>query len=149
MRLDENGYKLIAGFEGLSLKPYLCSAKIPTIGYGNTYYPDGKRVDLKDESITKEYALEIFKTVADRFALSVARYIKKPVTQNQFNSMVSMAYNIGTGAFSGSTLVKKVNINPDDATIRTEFLKWNKGGGKVINGLTIRRIKEANIYFTK
>lgn len=149
MKLDENGYKLITGFEGLKLSPYLCSAKIPTIGYGNTYYPNGKHVTLLDEKITEEHAFEMFKEVADRFALAVNRQVKKPITQNQFNSLVSFAYNVGTGNFASSTLLKKVNINPNDASIKAEFLKWNKGGGKVISGLTIRRNKEQINYFTK
>ena len=147
MKLDENGYKLITGFEGLKLEPYLCSAKIPTIGYGNTYYPNGKHVTLLDEKITQVEALEMFKEVADRFALAVNRQVKKTVTQNQFNSLVSFAYNVGTGNFASSTLLKKVNINPNDVSIKTEFLKWNKGGGKVINGLTIRRNQEQINYF--
>ena len=65
MKLNEEGYKLITKFEGFSSKPYLCSAKIPTIGYGNTYYPDGKRVTLLDDDITKEKAFEIFKFIAE------------------------------------------------------------------------------------
>lgn len=147
MRLNENGYKLITGFEGLKLKPYLCPAKIPTIGYGNTYYKDGKRVTMLDPAITKEEAFEMFKEIADRFALAVNRQLKKPVTQNQFNSLVSFAYNIGTGAFIGSTLLKKVNINPNDPSIKTEFLKWNKTMGVVVNGLTIRRNQEQINYY--
>lgn len=147
MKLDENGYKLITGFEGLKLSPYLCSAKIPTIGYGNTYYPNGKHVTLLDEKITQVQAFDMFKEVADRFALAVNRQIKKPVTQNQFNSLVSFAYNVGTGNFASSTLLKKVNVNPNDASIKTEFLKWNKAAGKVINGLTIRRNQEQINYF--
>lgn len=147
MKLDENGYKLITGFEGLKLIPYLCSAKIPTIGYGNTYYTNGKRVTLLDEQITQVQAFDMFKEVADRFALAVNRQIKKPVTQNQFNSLVSFAYNVGTGNFASSTLLKKVNVNPNDASIKTEFLKWNKAVGKVINGLTIRRNQEQINYF--
>ena len=147
MKLDLNGYKLITGFEGLSLKPYLCPAKIPTIGYGNTYYTDGKRVTLLDEPITKEQAFEMFKTVANRFALAVNQNIKSIVTQNQFNSLVSFAYNVGTGNFASSTLLKKVNINPADETIKGEFIKWNKGGGVVIDGLTNRRKLESENYF--
>lgn len=147
MKLSENGYKLICEFEGLKLKPYLCSAKVPTIGYGNTYYPDGKKVTLLDKPITKEYAFEIFKEVADRFAKRVNERLKKPVTQNQFDAMVSFAYNIGTGAFATSTLLKKVNINPNDLTIRNEFMKWTKAGGKVVQGLVNRRQKEADVYF--
>jgi lysozyme len=149
MKLNENGYKLITQFEGLSLKPYLDSVKIPTIGYGNTYYSDGKRVTMLDKSITQVQAFEMFKEIADRFAKAVDKNLKVCVTQNQFNSMVSLAYNIGTGAFISSTLLKKVNINPNDPSIAHEFSRWNKAGGKVLNGLTIRRKKESDIYFIK
>ena len=147
MNLNEKGYKLITGFEGLSLKPYLCPAKIPTIGYGNTYYPNGKHITLLDEPITQQQAFEMFKEVADRFALAVNRRLKKTVTQNQFNSLVSFAYNVGTGNFISSTLLKKVNINPNDESIKAEFLKWNKAGGKEIKGLTIRRNQEQINYY--
>jgi len=146
MKLNKNGYKLICEFEGLKLKPYLCSAKIPTIGYGNTYYPNGKRVTLLDEPITKEYAFEMFKSIADKFAKRVDDMVVKEVNQNQFNALVSFAYNVGTGAFATSTLLKKVNNNPNDATIKNEFLKWTKAGGKVIQGLINRRIKESEVY---
>ena len=147
MKLDLNGYNLICEFEGLKLKPYLCSAKIPTIGYGNTYYPNGKRVTLLDDAITKEYAFEMFKTIADKFAKRVDDMVKTELTQNQFNALVSFAYNVGTGAFATSTLLKKVNDNPNDATIKNEFLKWVRANKKVIQGLVNRRNKEALIYF--
>lgn len=148
MKLDKEGYNLITKFEGLSLKPYLCSAKIPTIGYGNTYYPDGKRVTLLDKEINKQYAFDIFKEVADRFAKRVDTLVTSNINQNQFNALVSFAYNVGTGNFASSTLLKKVNKNPNDLTIRNEFLRWNKAGGKVINGLTNRRNEEATVYFS-
>ena len=147
MKLNNDGYKLICEFEGLRLKPYLCSARIPTIGYGNTYYPNGVRVTLLDKPITKEYAFEIFKDIADKFAKRVASMVKKPLTQNQFNSLVSFAYNVGTGNFSTSTLLKKVNANPNDLSIRAEFMKWNKANKVVVNGLTTRRKKESDLYF--
>lgn len=147
MKLNENGYNLICEFEGLKLKPYLCSAKIQTIGYGNTYYPNGKRVTLLDDAITKEYAFEIFKTIADKFAKRVDEMVKTELTQNQFNALVSFAYNVGTGAFATSTLLKKVNNNPNDLTIKNEFLKWVRANKKVIQGLVNRRNKEVLIYF--
>ena len=147
MKLDLNGYNLICEFEGLKLKPYLCSAKIPTIGYGNTYYPNGKRVTLLDDAITKEYAFEMFKTIADKFAKRVDDMVTSEITQNQFNALVSFAYNVGTGAFATSTLLKKVNVNPNDATIKNEFLKWVRANKKVIQGLVNRRNKEVLIYF--
>lgn len=149
MKLDKRGYELIMFFEGLMLKPYLCSAGVPTIGYGNTFYPNGLKVTMKDPQITQELAADIFRYVADKFAIKVAGMITKPVTQNQFNALVSFAYNVGVGALSGSTLLKKVNVNPNDAMITKEFLKWNKAGGKELAGLTKRRIKESALYFTK
>lgn len=148
MILDNKGYLLITKFEGLSLKPYLCSAKIPTIGYGNTYYPDGKRVTLLDKEITKQQAFDMFKELANRFAKRVDALVTSNINQNQFNALVSFAYNVGTGNFASSTLLKKVNRNPNDLTIKDEFLRWNKAGGKIINGLTNRRNEEADLYFS-
>jgi lysozyme len=148
MILDNKGYLLITKHEGLKLKPYLCPAKIPTIGYGNTYYPDGKRVTLLDKDITKQQAFDMFKEVANRFGKRVNELVTSNINQNQFNALVSFAYNVGTGNFSSSTLLKKVNRNPDDLTIKDEFLRWNKAGGKVLNGLTNRRNEEADLYFS-
>jgi lysozyme len=149
MKLDKKGYDLIKEFEGLKLKPYLCSASVPTIGYGSTYYENGKKVKLTDAPITKERADDLFQIVADDFAKRVLPLIKKPLTQNQFNSIVSFAFNLGVRALQNSTLLRLVNINPNDANIAKEFLKWNKAGGRVLQGLTNRRIKESALYFTK
>lgn len=157
MKLNEEGYQMIMNFEGLSLKPYLCSAGVPTIGYGNTYYPNGKKVTMRDKPITKEYAIEIFKFIADLFAKDVNNLLKTTVTQNQFNALVSFAYNVGSDidaddipeGLGDSTLLKKVNKNPNDLSIMAEFLKWNKSNGKVSNGLVKRRNLEAKLYFTK
>ena len=157
MRLNEEGYKIIMEFEGLSLKPYLCTSSIPTIGYGNTYYPNGKKVTLRDKPITKEYAIEIFKFIADLFAKDVNILLKTTVTQNQFNALVSFAYNLGSDidaddipeGLGDSTLLKKVNKNPNDLTILNEFLKWVRSNGKISNGLVKRRKLEAKLYFTK
>jgi len=157
MKLNNEGYLLITTFEGLMLKPYLCSAGVPTIGYGNTFYPNGRKVTLKDPAITKEYAFEIFKFVADLFAKDVKSLVKSTVTQNQFNALVSFAYNVGSDidqdniaeGLGDSTLLKKVNANPNDITIINEFLKWNKANGVVIPGLVTRRKKEVSVYFKK
>jgi lysozyme len=148
MKLDENGYKLIQGFEGLSLVPYLCSAKVPTIGYGATFYPSGKKVTMQDSPISLATAKWMLKEIADKFATDVDKMIKANINQNQFNAIVSIAYNIGLAGLAKSSLLKKVNANPSDATIRNSFLVWNKAGGKINNGLTKRRTKEANLYFT-
>jgi lysozyme len=147
MKLNTQGYRLICMFEGFSAKPYLCSAKVPTIGYGSTYYLNGRRVSLLDKPITELEAFEMFKTIADKFADKVSKLVTTPVDQNQFNALVSLAYNIGPANFQKSTLLKKVNFNHNDPSIRAEFLKWNKAGGQVLKGLTIRRTAEADLYF--
>ena len=148
MKLDDSGYKLIQGFEGLSLVPYLCSAKVATIGYGNTFYPSGKKVTMQDKPINLETAKWMLKETANIFATQVNLLVKSKLTQNQFNALVSFAFNLGSQALGKSTLLKKVNVNPNDPTIRNEFLKWNKSGGKELLGLTKRRTKEANLYFS-
>jgi lysozyme len=148
MKLSNSGYLLITEFEGFSAKPYLCSAKIPTIGYGNTYYPDGKRVTMLDKEITRIQAFEMFKFIADKFASTVSKLVKTPLNQNQFNALVSLAYNIGTGNFASSTLLKKVNINHNDRSIELEFKKWNKVNKKEVAGLTRRRLYESKVYFS-
>ena len=148
MKLNNSGYLLICEFEGLSLKPYLCPAKVPTIGYGSTFYADGSKITMNDKPISKAQAFEMFKTIADKFTVGVLKCVKKEINQNMLNSLVSLAYNIGISNFMNSTLLKKVNANPNDKTIFAEFCKWNKVGKKEIAGLTKRRNKEAVNYFT-
>jgi len=148
MKLNSAGYLLITEFEGFSSKPYLCSAKVPTIGYGSTFYADASKVTMNDKPISKYLAFEMFKTIADKFTIGVLKCVKKEINQNMLNSLVSLAYNIGISNFMNSTLLKKVNANPNDKTIFAEFCKWNKVGKKEIAGLTKRRNKEAVNYFT-
>lgn len=156
MKLDTKGYLLIAGFEGLRLKPYLCSAGVPTIGYGNTFYPNGRKVTMRDNPITKDYAFEMLKVVADMFARDVDMLVTSNVNQNQFNALVSFAFNLGSDidadnipeGLGDSSLLRKVNANPNDAAIAKEFIKWNKAGGRVLDGLTKRRIAESTLYFS-
>jgi lysozyme len=112
-----------------------------------TYYLNGRRVTLLDKPITELEAFEMFKTIADKFADKVSKLVTTPVDQNQFNALVSLCYNIGPANFQKSTLLKKVNFNHNDPSIRAEFLKWNKAGGQVLKGLTIRRTAEADLYF--
>jgi len=145
MKLDENGYKLIQEFEGLSLVPYLCSAKVATIGYGATFYPSGKKVTMQDAPISLVTAKWMLKETADKFAADVNKMIKANINQNQFNAIVSLSYNIGLSGLAKSSLLRKVNVNPNDPTITNSFLVWNKAGGKVLNGLTKRRTIEAKL----
>lgn len=147
-RTSKKGIELIKEFEGFRSKPYLDSAGIPTIGYGFTIYPDGKKVTLNDKPITKEKSEEILKLVLRKYEQCVNELVKKPITQNQFDALVSFTYNVGCNNLKKSTLLKKVNKDPSDISIKEEFLKWNKAGGKELTGLTRRRKKEAILYFS-
>ena len=147
-KISQKGLDLIKRFEGLKLKPYLCPASIPTIGYGNTYYTDGKKVKLTDPSITQEKADELLKFLIQSYEKDVDSFCRDDISQHQFDALASFAYNCGSRNLKSSTLLKKVNLNPNDPTIRAEFMKWNKGAGKVLAGLTKRRQAEADLYFS-
>ena len=157
MTLDNKGYLLIAQFEGLRLKPYLCSAGVPTIGYGSTFYPSGRKVTMSDKPITQETAFWMLKQVANMFAKDVDSLVTSEINQNQFNALVSFAFNLGSDidadnipeGLGDSRLLRRVNANPNDPEIAREFVKWNKAGGRFLDGLTKRRLKEAELYFTK
>ena len=147
MKISPRGLELIKDFEGFSSSSYLCPAKIPTIGYGNTFYEDGTKVKLGDQ-ISKTDALKLLEVVVNRdFADKIFPSIKVKVTQSQFDAMISLAYNIGTGAFLKSTLLKKVNAG-DFAGAGEEFLRWNKAGGKEVLGLTKRREREKQLFLS-
>ena len=147
-KLSQKGVDLIKSFEGLSLKPYVCAGGINTIGYGNTYYTNGKRVLLSDQPITKPEAEELLKHSLSTYEKAVDTFCRDDISQSQFDALASFCYNVGTGNLQKSTLIKKVNANPQDPTIRAEFMKWNKAAGKVLLGLTRRRTAEANLYFS-
>lgn len=155
-KLNQSGYLLIAQFEGLRLKPYLCSAGVPTIGYGSTFYPSGRKVTMRDKPITQETAFWMLKQVSNMFAKDVDSLVTSNINQNQFNALVSFAFNLGSDidadnipeGLGDSRLLRRVNANPNDPEIAREFVKWNKAGGRVLDGLTKRRLKEAELYFT-
>jgi len=147
MKISDKGLRLIKKFEGLRLEPYLDIVGVPTIGYGNTYYENGTRVDLSDESITEAKAELMLKNILKYYEEGVNMYVKKDINQSQFDALVSFSYNLGVGALQKSTLLKKTNINPCDETIKHEFLRWVKAGGKILQGLVKRRKEEAALYF--
>lgn len=150
MKVSQTGVKglnLIKKYEGLRLKPYLCAAGLPTIGFGATYYPDGTKVKLTDKSISEFEASTMLGQMLKHYEKSVDSFTRDDISQNQFDALVSFAYNCGVGNLKSSTLLKKVNKDPSDKSIRLEFLKWNKAGGRVLAGLTKRRIEEANLYY--
>lgn len=149
MKLNNKGIELMHKFEGCKLSSYLCPAKVWTIGYGNTFYEDGSKVQ-PNQHISQKRADQLFQNISEKqFAEPIRKLLKVQLNENQFSALVCFAYNVGVANLCKSTLLKKVNKNPNDLTIREEFLKWNKAGGRVLNGLTKRRIAEANLYFTK
>jgi len=147
-KTGQKGIDLIKQFEGFSAKPYLCPAKIPTIGFGATFYPDGKKVTMNDKLITESQGVDLLRDMLSSFEKYVDSYCIDTINQNQFDALVSFCYNVGPANLKSSTLLKKVNANPNDPTIKDEFLKWTKAGGKVLKGLVTRRTAEANLYFT-
>lgn len=144
--IGAKGLNLIKQFEGLLLKPYKCPAGIPTIGYGATYYPSGLKVTMQDKAITEGQASTMLMNMLKTYERAVDSFCRDDINQNQFDALCAFAYNVGINALKNSTLLKKVNKNPQDVTIRNEFLKWNKANGRALKGLTNRRIAEANLY---
>ena len=148
MQISEKGLNLIKKFEGFSSKPYLCSANVPTIGFGSTYYENGMLVTLDDDSVSEQRATEILKFTTDKmYGSFVNKAVKVKLNQNQFDALVSFAYNLGNGNLQQSTLLKKVNNN-DFIGASLEFEKWNKAGGKVLSGLTKRRTAEKELFLS-
>lgn len=146
MKISNNGLNLIKQFEGFSSTPYLCPAKIPTIGYGSTYYEDGTKVTLKDKPITEQRATELLEFVANKtFSENINKVVKVPLSQNQFDALVSFAYNVGNKNFNWSTLLKKLNLS-DYEGCSLEFGRWNQANGKILNGLVLRRQKEKELF---
>ena len=143
------GIDMIKLFEGFRSKPYKCPAGIPTIGYGATFYPNGKKVTMTDAEITEVQATELLSHMLVNFEKYVDSYCVDTITQNQFDALVSFCYNLGPANLKASTLLKKVNANPQDESIRLEFMKWVKAGGRTLAGLVKRREAEANLYFKK
>ncbi len=148
MRISQRGVNLIKKFEGFRAKPYLCSAGVATIGYGSTYYENGVRVKLTDPPIDRIWAEQLLRNVLVHYEREVDAVTTDLITQNQFDALTSFTYNVGITNFRKSTLLQLVNSNYRDPKIRTQFLRWDKAGGRVIEGLKKRREIEANLYFT-
>ena len=147
MKTSSNGTALIREFEGFVASAYLGPAKVWTIGIGTTVYPNGTKVK-KGDKCTQEQALEYLQHDLKSFEKTVNDSVKVPLSQNQFDALVSLSYNIGSGAFKNSTLLKKLNAK-DYAGAADQFLVWNKGGGKVLKGLVRRRDAERALFLKK
>ena len=145
-QLSLAGIDLIGNFEGLRLEAYHDSAGVCTIGYGTTVYPNGVPVQPNDQC-TIEQARKFMHHDLARFEKAVSSAVKVPLTQNQFDALVSLTYNIGAGAFKNSTLLKLLNQG-DYAGASNQFDVWIKAGGQTVQGLVNRRAVEKS-YFLK
>lgn len=132
--------------EGCRLKAYKCPAGVWTIGYGSTFYEDGRKVKEGD-TITMEQAERLLLNVIEGFRKQLIPLITVELPEDAFNALLSFTYNVGVGNVKKSTLLKKINTNPLDLKgIEAEFMKWVKGGGKVLPGLVKRRKEEYHMY---
>ena len=148
MKTSSAGLSIIKKWEGFRSKPYLCPAGVATIGYGSTVYPDGRAVSLRDPSINEAQAVEILAATLVKYEDAVRRYTanaKKPISQNQFDALVSFAYNVGIGNLQKSSLLRLVNAG-NFAGAGREFGKWVFAKGKKLQGLVDRRADESYLF---
>lgn len=135
-------------FEGLFLTPYLCPAGIPSIGYGATYYMDGRRVQLTDPAITRAAAESMLLWMVRTVYLPAVLKLCPGITDaNRLAALIDFTFNLGAGNLRASTLRKRVNTGRW-GDVPAEFRKWNKGGGRVLKGLVLRREAECGLLPT-
>ena len=141
MKTSHKGIALIKEFEGLRLKAYKCPGGVWTIGYGHT-------AGVKPGMVISEAQAEEY-LMADLIASEkYLNDLRLAINQNQFDALISFIYNVGTGNFSRSTLLRKVRANPQDNPIMDEFLRWVYSKGRVLPGLQRRRLAEMKLYFS-
>lgn len=138
------GVDLICGFEGKRLNAYDDGVGVWTIGFGTTIYPNGQKVK-KGDSCTEVQAKQYMQNDLKKFERTVNDTVTVPLNQNQFDALVSLTYNIGAGAFTKSTLVKKLNTS-DYKGAADQFDVWVNAGGKRMQGLVNRRAKEKELF---
>ena len=139
--------ELCKHFEGFSSKPYICPAGFPTIGYGTVWKPDGTKVTMLHAPISKETATEwLMSELEHNYLMGVLKASPHLINHpNVLAAVTDFAYNLGVAAYRGSTLRKRIN-SLDWEGAKTEFRKWNKGGGKVLKGLVLRREAECALF---
>ena len=146
MQTSDKGIALIKQFEGCKLTAYQDSVGVWTIGYGWTQPVDGKPIRA-GMTIKQETAERLLKTGLVSYESDVSRLVKVGLTQGQFDALVAFTYNLGARSLSTSTLLRKLNAG-DYAGAADEFLRWNKAGGKVLNGLPRRREAERALFLS-
>jgi lysozyme len=142
MKISEQGLKLIKCYEGLKLKAYRCPAGKKTIGYGHVILPTEGLTH-----ITQEKADELFLGDVKWAEDCVNKSVKTPLSQNEFDALVSFVFNLGSGAFVGSTLLKYLNLSRLTEA-GAQFDRWTRAKGKVLPGLVKRRASERKLFVT-
>jgi lysozyme len=141
-----DGLTLIKRYERFMALPYMPTPHdVPTIGYGTTVYPSGRRVSLKDRAITEPRASDLLANDVKACENAVHEAVVVPLTQGQFDALVSFVYNVGETAFDNSTLLKRLNA-ANYAAAADEFARWNKQAGRVLKGLVRRRAEERALF---
>jgi lysozyme len=149
LHLSSEGGSLVKSFEGClrrvagGFQPYVCPAGVLTIGWGHTR-DNGRQFKPRDVWTQGECDAE-FRTDMQRFEKAVRRRVRVELTQHQFDALVSFTYNCGEGNLAKSGLLRRVNARDFEGAVG-EFAKWNRGGGRVLNGLTRRRAAEAKLF---
>lgn len=147
MNINKATVDLVKEFEGFEAKAYKCPAGVWTIGYGTTASA-GVGITPKDGmTITKSDAEAYLQAALDKFADQIAPSITAPANSNEFGAFVSLAYNIGPGAFKKSSALRLFNAGDKEGAAKA-ILMWNKAGGKVLKGLTRRREAERKLFLT-
>jgi lysozyme len=147
MKISNVGINLISSFEDTRLKAYDDGVGVWTIGIGTTVYPNGVKVK-KGDTCTLDQAKSYFKHDLATFENTVNGSVKVPLSQNQFDALVSLTYNIGSSAFKSSTMLKKLNKS-DYQGAADQFPLWKKAKGKILNGLIRRRAAERALFLKK
>lgn len=146
MKTSSSGIDMICSFEGKRLVAYDDGVGVWTIGFGTTVYPNGVKVKRGD-TCTDAQAKQYMQHDLIKFEKAVNESVSVPLKQNQFDALVSLAYNIGASAFAKSTLVRKLNAS-DYKGAAEQFERWNKGNGKIMRGLSIRREAERKLFMS-
>jgi len=134
---------LIRRWEGVVLKPYLCPAAVPTIGFGATYYEDGRRVSLRDPAITMARAEELLQwMVYTKYLPAVLTLCPGINSPERLAAIIDFTFNLGSGNLRASTLRRRINAD-QWSDVPRQLLRWDKAGGRVLHGLTLRRKAEA------
>jgi lysozyme len=142
MKISEEGKALIRQFEGCELESYRCAADVATLGYGHTH-------GVKDgDSCTKEEANQMLADDLEEFEGYVDKYVEVDLSQNQFDALVAWTFNLGPANLKSSTMLKVLNEGKHEK-VPSEMKRWNKAGGKTLEGLIRRREAESLLWENK